>query len=153
VATSWCSTGATTAYDAADRPTVGTNPTAAYASDADGQLTARPGQSLTHDHLGRLTAVRDASGTTTIAAYTYDPLDRLRTADYGGGNRIRFRYLGMTSSDHAFVAPPSNVHVPGTPRNASTMSRRRRSPMGVVFVRRRGHEGLDHLAERRYPPR
>jgi YD repeat-containing protein len=33
-------TAATTAYDAADRPTSGTNPTVAYGSDADGRLTA-----------------------------------------------------------------------------------------------------------------
>ena len=50
---------------------------------------------MTWDHLGRLTAVTDAAGTTT---YTYDPLDRLRTVDYGGGNRIRFRYVGLTTS-------------------------------------------------------
>jgi RHS repeat-associated protein len=91
-------TPATTAYDDANRPVSGANPTAAYTSDADGRLTARPGQTMTHDHLGRLTAVKDASGTTTIAAYTYDPLDRLRTVDYGGGNRIRFRYTGTTTS-------------------------------------------------------
>jgi RHS repeat-associated protein len=88
---------ATTTYDAADRPTVGTNPTAAYASDADGQLTARPGQTLTHDHLGRLTSVRDAAGQVTLAAYTYDPLDRLRTVSYQDGSRIRFRYVGLTT--------------------------------------------------------
>ena len=37
---------ATTAYDAADRPTSGTNPSAAYSSDDDGRLTARPGQQV-----------------------------------------------------------------------------------------------------------
>jgi RHS repeat-associated protein len=88
-------TAATTAYDAANRPTSGANPTAAYASDADGRLTARPGQTMTWDHLGRLTAVTTGSGTTT---YSYDPLDRLRTVDYGGGSRIRFRYVGMTTA-------------------------------------------------------
>ncbi len=91
-------TAATTAYDAANRPTAGTTPTAAYTSDADGRLTARPNQTMTWDHLGRLTAVKDAAGTTTLAAYTYDPLDRLRTVDYGGSNRIRFRYVGLTTS-------------------------------------------------------
>jgi YD repeat-containing protein len=85
-------------YDAANRPTSGANPTAAYTSDADGRLTARPNQTMTWDHLGRLTAVKDAAGTTTLAASTYDPLDRLRTVDYGGGNRIRFRYTGLTTS-------------------------------------------------------
>ena len=91
-------TAATTAYDAANRPTAGATPTASYASDADGRLTARPNQTMTWDHLGRLTAVKDAAGTTTLAAYTYDPLDRLRTVDYPGGNRIRFRYTGLTTS-------------------------------------------------------
>ncbi len=91
-------TAATTAYDAANRPTSGAYPTAAYASDADGRLTARPGQTMTWDHLGRLTAVKDAAGTTTLAATAYDPLDRLRTVDYGGSNRIRFRYTGLTTS-------------------------------------------------------
>jgi RHS repeat-associated protein len=50
---------------------------------------------MTWDHLGRLTAVTTGSGTTT---YSYDPLDRLRTVDYGGGSRIRFRYVGMTTA-------------------------------------------------------
>ena len=88
-------TAATTAYDAANRPTAGATPTASYASDDDGRLIARPGQTMTWDHFGRLTAVTDAAGTAT---YTYDPLDRLRTVDYGGGNRIRFRYVGLTTS-------------------------------------------------------
>ena len=87
-------TAATTAYDAANRPTAGATPTASYASDDDGRLIARPGQTMTWDHLGRLTAVTDAAGTAT---YTYDPLDRLRTVDDGGGNRIRFRYVGLTT--------------------------------------------------------
>jgi RHS repeat-associated protein len=91
-------TPATTAYDAANRPTTGANPTAAYASDADGRLTARPGQTMIWDHLGRLTAVKDASGTTTMASYSYDPLDRLRIADDGAAGRTRFRYVGTTTS-------------------------------------------------------
>ena len=91
-------TPATTAYDAANRPTTGANPTAAYASDADGRLTARPGQTMIWDHLGRLTAVKDASGTTTIASYSHDPLDRLRIADDGAAGRTRFRYVGTTTS-------------------------------------------------------
>ncbi|MBA2717940.1 MAG: hypothetical protein H0U52_01680 [Chloroflexi bacterium] len=33
-----------------------------------------------------------------IATYTYDPLDRLRLVDYGGSNRVRFRYVGLTTS-------------------------------------------------------
>ena len=91
-------TPATTAYDAANRPTSGASPTAAYASDADGRLTARPDQTMTWDRLGRLTSVRNAAGTVTIASYTYDPLDRLRMVDYGSGSRIRFRYLALTTS-------------------------------------------------------
>jgi RHS repeat-associated protein len=89
---------ATTAYDAANRPTSGTNPTAAYTSDPDGRLTARPGQTMAWDRLGRLTAVKDAAGTLTLATYTYDPLDRLRMVDYGTGGRTRFRYVGLTTS-------------------------------------------------------
>jgi RHS repeat-associated protein len=88
---------ATTAFDAADRPTSGTNPTAAYASDDDGRLTARPGQTLEWDHLGRLTAVKDAAGTTTLARYAYDPLDRLKVVEHPGTDRIRLRYVGTTT--------------------------------------------------------
>jgi YD repeat-containing protein len=87
-------TAATTAYDAANRPTSGSNPAATYASDQDGRLTARPGQTMTWDHLGRLTAVKDAPGTTTIASYTYHPLDRLRIADDGS---VRPRHQGPRS--------------------------------------------------------
>ena len=87
-------TAATTTYDAADRPTSGANPTASYSNDADGRLTARPGQQLVWDHLGRIKQVKDGSGT-TLASYTYDPLDRLRLIDYGAGTRIRFRYVGL----------------------------------------------------------
>jgi RHS repeat-associated protein len=89
---------ATTAYDAANRPTSGSNPTAAYTNDADGYLTTRPGQRLEWDHLGRLTKVRPPTGGGTIVEYTYDPLDRLRMADYGGSNRVRFRYVGTTTT-------------------------------------------------------
>ena len=90
-------TAATTAYDAANRPTTGANPTAAYTSDDDGRLTARPVYRYEWDHLGRLTTVRPPTGGSTIATYTYDPLDRLRMADYGGSNRTRFRYVGLTT--------------------------------------------------------
>ncbi|CAN5582531.1 hypothetical protein BH20CHL7_BH20CHL7_14950 [soil metagenome] len=91
-------TGATTAYDAANRPTSGSSPAATYSHDDDGRLTARPGQRPEWDALGRLVRVRPATGNSTIAAYTYDPLDRLRMADYGGNSRIRFRYVGLTTS-------------------------------------------------------
>jgi RHS repeat-associated protein len=90
-------TPATTTYDAANRPTSGANPTAAYTSDDDGRLTARPGYQYTWDDLGRLTAVKNGSGT-TLVTYTYDPLDRLRMADYGAGVRVRFRYVGLTAN-------------------------------------------------------
>ena len=49
----------------------GADPTASYSNDADGRLTARPGQQLVWDHLGRITTVKDGSGT-TLASYTYD---------------------------------------------------------------------------------
>ena len=91
-------TAATTAFNAANRPTSGANPTAAYTSDDDGRLTARPNQTMTWDDLGRLTAVKNAAGTITLAAYTYDPLDRLRMVDYGAGVRTRIRYVGLTTS-------------------------------------------------------
>jgi RHS repeat-associated protein len=45
---------------------------------------------------GRLVRVRD-SGASLIVTYTYDARDRLRVADYGGSNRIRFRYVGLTT--------------------------------------------------------
>jgi RHS repeat-associated protein len=69
-----------------------------YTADPDGRLTARPGQRLEWDSLGRLTKVRPPSGNSTLATYTYDPLDRLLLADYGGNNRTRFRYVGLTST-------------------------------------------------------
>jgi RHS repeat-associated protein len=90
-------TPTTTTYDKANRPTSGANPTATYSSDDDGRLTARSGYQYTWDHLGRLATVKNGSGT-TLVTYTYDPLDRLRMADYGGGVRIRFRYVGLTTS-------------------------------------------------------
>jgi RHS repeat-associated protein len=89
---------ATTTFDVANRPTSGTNPTASYTNDDDGRLTARPNQTLEWDHLGRLTAVKDAAGTTTLARYTYDPLDRLKVVEHPGVDRIRFRYVGATTS-------------------------------------------------------
>jgi RHS repeat-associated protein len=85
----------TTAFDAANRPTSGTSPTAAYDTDEDGQLTARPGQSMTWDHLGRLVSVTTAAGLTT---YAYDPLDRLRTVTDPAGAVTRFRYTGLSTS-------------------------------------------------------
>jgi len=66
-------TPATTTYDDDGRPTSGANPPATYSNDDDGRLTAAE--------------VRNGGGT-VLATYTYDPLDRLRMADYGGGTRI-----------------------------------------------------------------
>ena len=85
-------TPVTTTYDAANRPT-----STGFGSDADGRLTARPtagGQSFTWDDLGRLTAVKNAAGTVTLATYTYDPLDRLRLVDHpavGGSGNLAWR--------------------------------------------------------------
>ena len=73
---------ATTTFNAANRPTTGTNPTATYGSDLDGRLTIAPGYRYEWDHLGRLTTVRPPSGGSVISTHTYDPLDRLRMADY-----------------------------------------------------------------------
>jgi RHS repeat-associated protein len=84
----------TTSYDIANRPATD-SAGGAYGSDADGRLTVQPGQKLEWDSLGRLTKVKNAAGTVTIATYSYDPLDRLRIADYGTA-RVRFRYVGLT---------------------------------------------------------
>jgi RHS repeat-associated protein len=87
----------TTTYDAANRPS-SDSAGGSYASDPDGRLQARPGQRLAWDGLGRLAAVRPATGyAPPLASYSYDPLDRLRVVDYGT-SRIRFRYVGLTTS-------------------------------------------------------
>jgi RHS repeat-associated protein len=80
----------TTTFDDADRIT-----SSGFSHDADGRMAARPGQQLVWDSLGRLTTVKDSGGT-TIAAYTYDALDRLREVTRSG-TTLRFRYLGMTT--------------------------------------------------------
>jgi len=82
----------TTTYDAANRPT-----SSGFSHDLDGNMTGRAGQTLVWDRLGRLTAVKDSSTSATIAAYTYDALDRLRTVARSGST-IRFRYVGETTS-------------------------------------------------------
>ena len=93
-----------TTYDAANRPKDQNGVSAAYTSDNDGRLTTQPDasgvafQRYEWDDLGRLTKVKPPSGGSVIATYTYDPLDRLRMADYGGSNRVRFRYVGLTTS-------------------------------------------------------
>jgi RHS repeat-associated protein len=83
----------TTTYDPANRPTAD-SAGGSYTSDLDGRLTAMPGFQLTWDALGRLTAVKDAGGT-SISAYTYDPLDRLASVTRASGVE-RFRYKGTT---------------------------------------------------------
>jgi YD repeat-containing protein len=88
---------ATTSFDNANRPTSGANPTASYSSDDDGRLLTAPGYQYVWDKLGRLTQVKDGGGT-TLASYSYDPLDRLRLVDYPSGTDIRFRYTGLTTS-------------------------------------------------------
>ena len=94
----------TTTYDAANRPQDQAGVANAYTSDADGRLTTQPSatgagfQRYEWDSLGRLTTVKPPSGGSTIATYTYDPLDRLRLADYGANTRTRFRYVGLTTA-------------------------------------------------------
>jgi YD repeat-containing protein len=83
-------TPVTTTFDDADRIT-----SSGYGHDADGRMTARPGQQLVWDSLGRLTTVKDSGGT-TISAYTYDALDRLRQVTRSG-TTLRFRYLGTST--------------------------------------------------------
>jgi RHS repeat-associated protein len=96
-------TTVTTTFDAANRPTSDTLG-GAYISDDDGRLTDRPDgtgaafQRFEWDNLSRLTKVKPPTGGSTIATYSYDPLDRLRLVDYGGSNRIRFRYVGLSTS-------------------------------------------------------
>jgi RHS repeat-associated protein len=90
-------TPTTTSFDGANRPT-SDSLGGTYTSDGDGRLTSQPNQRLAWDALGRLTTVYPATGLTPLATYTYDPLDRLRMVDYGGTNRVRFRYVGLTTS-------------------------------------------------------
>lgn len=87
------STTVTTTYDPADRPTTD-SAGGIYGHDVDGRLTARPGQTLEWDSLGRLIKVRDAVSNSVLSEYTYDALDRLHTVDRSSGI-IRFRYVGV----------------------------------------------------------
>jgi YD repeat-containing protein len=96
----------TYAFDNANRPTSDSGG-GSYTSDADGRLTVRPGQRLEWDTLGRLTKVKPPSGNNAISEYTYDPLDRLLLVDHGGSNRIRLRYVGLTTSIGQLVDDPS----------------------------------------------
>ncbi|HCS57045.1 MAG TPA: hypothetical protein DIW80_07240 [Gordonia polyisoprenivorans] len=86
----------TTSFDDANRPT-SDSAGGSYSNDADGRLTARPGQILEWDDLGRLTAVKSASTQAVVAAYTYDALDRLFVVTPQSGGAYRFRYVGLTT--------------------------------------------------------
>jgi RHS repeat-associated protein len=86
---------ATTAYDAASRPS------GAYTSDDQGRITTMPGThageslTLSWDILGRLAkVVSSKSGTTS---YTYDPLDRLETIVAPNATTV-FAYVGLTDA-------------------------------------------------------
>jgi RHS repeat-associated protein len=86
---------ATTAYDAASRPT------GAYASDDQGRITTMPGThvgetlTLSWDLLGRLAQVISSQNGTT--SYAYDPLDRLETIVAPTGKTV-FAYVGLTDA-------------------------------------------------------
>lgn len=86
----------TTTFDDANRPT-SDSAGGSYSSDAEGRLTARPGQILEWNDLGQLAAVKDAATQAVIAAYSYDALDRLLVVDRGTSDKIRFRYVGLTT--------------------------------------------------------
>jgi RHS repeat-associated protein len=92
-------------YDAADRIS-----TSGYTYDADGNLTALPGQTLDWDSLGRLLDVKDATTHSTISAYTYDALDRLRTEARSSGT-IRFRYVGTSTEVSQTVDDSSGTSI------------------------------------------
>jgi RHS repeat-associated protein len=90
----------TTTFDAASRPTIDSL-SRTYTSDNEGRITSfpitgSPGEALTYDALGRLTQVKDSSGT-VLATYTYDALDRLRTATENSAT-TRFLYVGLTNA-------------------------------------------------------
>jgi RHS repeat-associated protein len=86
----------TTTYSLANWPT-SDSAGGSYATDAEGRLTARPGQTLVWDDLGRLTKVKDATTQADIALHTYDALDRVITVDHGTSDVVRFRYVGLTT--------------------------------------------------------
>jgi RHS repeat-associated protein len=92
----------TTSYNAANRPTTD-SAGGSYGHDVEGRMTARPGQTLEWDALGRLTAVRNSSSNALISSYTYDALDRLLTANRNGVDHLRFRYLGLTTQPAQIV--------------------------------------------------
>jgi RHS repeat-associated protein len=75
-----------------------------YGSDAEGRLTAAPGQTLVWDDLGRLASSATVSGSHTLdATYSYDPLDRLAqvTSETRGttdSTTTKYLYVGLTQA-------------------------------------------------------
>jgi RHS repeat-associated protein len=109
----------TTTFDAASRPTIDSL-SRTYTSDNEGRITSfpitgSPGQALTYDALGRLTQVKDSSGT-VLATYTYDALDRLRTATENSAT-TRFLYVGLSNA----VAQENNTST-GITNHATDMA-------------------------------
>ena len=82
-------------FDAASRPVSDSNGT--YSNDYEGRLTLTPTRSMEYDALGRLVTVRAQPGSTLLATYTYDSLDRLRTITEGGVT-TRLRYVGLSTA-------------------------------------------------------
>lgn len=99
----------TTAFDDANRP-MSDSGGASFSSDDEGRLTARPGQTLEWDDLGRLTTVKNANTNAVISAYSYDALDRLLMVDSGSSDVVRFRYVGLTTQVAAAVDQDDTSH-------------------------------------------
>ena len=89
------SSSTTVAYDNADRP-ISDSSGDSYTTDGEGRITALPGQTLVYDAAGRLSSVKTSSDGSTIAAYTYDPLDRLESVTEVGVT-TNFLYVGLTN--------------------------------------------------------
>jgi RHS repeat-associated protein len=82
-------------FDSANRETTSSAGNIDY--DTEGRLTARPGQILVWDDLGRLIQVKNSATQAVIAAYAYDAIDRLLTVTPQSGSAYRFRYVGLTT--------------------------------------------------------
>jgi RHS repeat-associated protein len=132
----------TTTFDPANRPTSDTSP-ATYGYNLDGQLTARPGQTLTWDSLGRLTSVL-VGGTTST--YAYDPLDRLASVTRGA-SVTKFRFVGTTPSI-AQARDASNVVLYNVAASLAGEGRFEFSPGGLSqsFYGLNGHHDLTWVA-------
>jgi RHS repeat-associated protein len=68
-----------------------------YSSDGEGRVTSLPGKTLKWDNLGHLAEVDNSSDSSVLAAYAYDPLDRLVT-EVVGGVTSTYTYVGLTST-------------------------------------------------------